>query len=369
MGIFGDIQFALRTFSRARLFVLVAVLSLAFGIGANTAIFSLTDQLLVRSLPVVQPEQLAMLSAVGRHYGSNQGMNRISYPMYADFRNHNAVFSGMFCFRETSMSLAYGGRTERVAGEMVSGNYFPVLGVKPALGRLFTATDDLRQGGHPVAVLSFGYWRNRFGGDPKILGRKLLINGYPFTVVGVVQQGFSGTDPGTAPQVRVPVTMAKQIGKYLDLNERRSRWVTAFGRLKPGVTVQQARASLQPYFHSNSCDGSAAEGIRQGVALHETAVSAHVDGCVAGRQGPLRYATPIFEAATGVDGDCWPGAVDCVRECCQPDDRPRHGPTERDCGAPCHWLQPGPHCPATADRERFAGRGGRNFRITARDRH
>jgi hypothetical protein len=109
--------------------VAVAVLSLALGIGANTAIFTLTDQLLLRMLPVKHPEQLVLLSAVGQHYGNNMGWNRISYPMYADFRDRNQVFSGMFCFRESAMSLTYEGRTERVAGEFVSGNYFPVLGV------------------------------------------------------------------------------------------------------------------------------------------------------------------------------------------------------------------------------------------------
>jgi hypothetical protein len=177
MTLIQDISFALRTFVKAPLFVAVAVLSLAFGIGANTAIFSLTDQILMRSLPVKQPEQLALLSAVGRHYGSNQGWNRISYPMYQDFRDHNTAFSGMFCFREVDMSLSYRGRTERVAGEVVSGNYFPVLGVGAALGRLFNANDDKFQNAHPVAVLSYGFWRTRFAGDPGVIGQKLSING------------------------------------------------------------------------------------------------------------------------------------------------------------------------------------------------
>ena len=249
MNLVQDVTFAVRTFAKAPLFFAIAVLSLAFGIGANTAIFSLTDQLLVRMLPVNQPEQLVMLSAVGRHYGSNMGRNRISYPMYQDFRDHNAVFKGMFCFRESDMSLSYGGHTERIAGELVSGNYFPLLGVRPALGRLFTARDDEFQGGHPVAVLSYGYWRTRFAGDPAIIGRKLNINGYPFTVIGVSQPGFTGTDPGYDRQVRVPIAMSGKLSHYLDLNDRRSRWVTAFGRLKPGVGIEQAKAGIQPLFH------------------------------------------------------------------------------------------------------------------------
>jgi predicted permease len=244
-----NIRFAVRSLSRARLFVAVAVLSLAFGIGANTAIYTLTDQILVRMLPVKQPEQLVMLTAEGRHYGNNMGSNRISYPMYQDFRDHNTVFSGMFCFHETDLSLSYSGHTERVSGEMVSGNYFPVLGVGAAIGRLFTAEDDKFQGAHPVAVLSYGYWQNRFGGDPGVVGRKLIINGYPFTVIGVSQPGFTGTDPGYAPQVRVPVTMSAKLIDFLRPNDRRSRWVTAFGRLKPGLTAKQAEAGIQPYFH------------------------------------------------------------------------------------------------------------------------
>jgi predicted permease len=249
MTLLQDVRFAFRTFAKAPLFVAVAILSLAFGIGANTAIFSLTDQILIRMLPVKQPEQLVLLSAVGRHYGNNMGWNRISYPMYQDFRDHNTVFSGMFCFRETQMSLSYDGHTERVAGEVVSGNYFPVLGVSAALGRLFTAADDQFQGAHPVAVLSYGFWQRRFAGNPGVIGQKLNINGYPFTVIGVSQPGFSGTDPGYAPQVRVPMMMSLKITTHLDLNNRRSRWVTAFGRLKPGVSIQEAKASIQPFFH------------------------------------------------------------------------------------------------------------------------
>jgi hypothetical protein len=128
MRLLQDLKFAWRTFAKPPLFVGVALLSFVFGIGANTAIFSLTDQVLVRMLPVKHPEQLVMFSAVGRHYCGNMGWNGISYPMYQDFRDHNAVFSGMFCFRETDLSVNYNGRTERISGEFVSGNYFPLMG-------------------------------------------------------------------------------------------------------------------------------------------------------------------------------------------------------------------------------------------------
>jgi predicted permease len=249
MNLIQDVTFAFRTFSKAPLFVAVAVLSIAFGVGANTAIFSLTDQLLVRTLPVEHPEQLVLFSAVGHHYGSNMGWNRISYPMYQDFRDHNSVFSGMFCLHETDLSLTYGGHTERVSGELVSGNYFPVLGVKAGAGRLFTASDDRFQKSHPLAVLSYGFWQSRFAGDYRVIGQKIYLNGNPFTIIGVSAPGFAGTDPSSAPEIRIPMMMAPVIGDYLDLNDRRSRWITAFGRLKPGITLEYAKAAIQPYFH------------------------------------------------------------------------------------------------------------------------
>ena len=161
-----DLRYAFRTLRKAPLFTSVAALSLALGIGANTAIFTLVNQLILQLLPVRDPQQLVLLTARGQHYGSNNGQNAISYPMYQDFRDKNQVFQGMFCRFSTSLSLTYEGRTELIVGELVSGNYFPVLGVGAALGRVFTAQDDLIQGGHPIAVLSYGYWKTRFAADP-----------------------------------------------------------------------------------------------------------------------------------------------------------------------------------------------------------
>src|SRR5215470_6735323 len=186
MGSFvQDLRFAFRTLRKSPLFTGIAVLSLALGIGANTAIFSLIDQIILQLLPVRNPEELVLLTSRGSHYGSNTGSNAISYPMYQDFRDKNTVFQGMFCRYGSAFSLSYEGKTELASGEFVSGNYFPVLGVGAALGRVFTAQDDLHQGGHPLAVLSYGYWKTRFGGDPKVLGRKLVLNGFPITIVGV----------------------------------------------------------------------------------------------------------------------------------------------------------------------------------------
>jgi len=247
-----DLRYAVRTLRKSPLFVSVAVLSLALGIGANTAIFTLINQLILQYLPVHHPEELVLLTARGNHYGSNSGQNALSYSMYQDFRDKNQVFSGMFCRNATISSLSFDGRTELVASEFVSGNYFPVLGIGAAAGRVFNASDDLMQGGHPVAVLSYAYWKARFGADPAVVGKKIIVDGYPLTIIGVSQAGFNGVEPGNSPQIRVPITMHDAMPpdrQFRELNDRRRRFVQVFGRLKTGTKVEQAKAGLQPLFH------------------------------------------------------------------------------------------------------------------------
>ena len=203
-----DLRYAVRTLRKAPLFTGVAVLSLALGIGANTAIFSIVDQLLLEMLPVSHPEQLVLLTARGQHYGSNTGSNAISYPMYQDFRDRNEVFAGIFCRYRSTLSLSADGRTELVMGEMVSGNYFPVLGIGAALGRVFTASDDLVQGGHPLAVLSYGFWKTRFAGDRARPGQAHPRQWIPAHHRGRQRaHGFDGVEPGVAPQIRIPMAM------------------------------------------------------------------------------------------------------------------------------------------------------------------
>ena len=251
MTLWNDIRYALRGFRRAPLFTAVACLSLAFGIGANTAVFSLLDQVLLRLLPVKHPEQLVILTQHGSHYGSNTGMNALSYPMYKDFSEHNDVFSGMFCRFPTEVSLGFGNRTERVDAELVSGTYFSVLGVTAALGRTFTPDDDRIPNGHPLLVLSYNYWQNRFASDPGIINKTLTINGHNMTVIGVAQPHFDGVQLGYSSKIFVPVMMKAQITPLWDaLKDRRWRWVNVFGRLKPGVTLRQAQSALQPFMHS-----------------------------------------------------------------------------------------------------------------------
>src|SRR5215472_9609092 len=171
-----DFRISLRALRRSPGFVAVAVITLALGIGANTAIFSLLDQILLRLLPVKNPQQLVLLTMRGHHYGSNWGGNAISHPMFRDFKDRNQVFSGMFCRFPTQVGLISGGQAETVSAELVSGTYFSVLGVTAALGRTFTPEDDRVPNGHPLVMLSYKFWKQRFGGDPAILGRTLIVN-------------------------------------------------------------------------------------------------------------------------------------------------------------------------------------------------
>ncbi|HEX3876887.1 MAG TPA: ABC transporter permease [Bryobacteraceae bacterium] len=250
-AILKDFRYSFRSLRKSPVFFGVAVLSLALGIGANTAIFTLINQLILQPLPVREPEQLVMLAGRGDHYGGNNGPDRLSYPMYQEIRDKNQVFSGMFCTYPSTLSATFEGRSELIGADFVSGNYFPVLGIGAAAGRVFTASDDLIQGGHPLAVLSYGYWRARFGADPRIVGKQILVNGRSLTIIGVSQAGFDGVEPGRAPQIRIPVTMRDDLprGDFGRLNNDRFRWAEVFARLKPGITIEKAQAGLQPLFH------------------------------------------------------------------------------------------------------------------------
>ena len=250
-AILQDFLYSQRTLRKSPVFIAVAVLSLALGIGANTAIFTLINQLVLQPLPIKDPEQLVMLAGRGKHYGGNNGPDRISYPMYQEIRDKNSVFSGMFCTYPATVSASFEGHTELIGADFVSGNYFPVLGIGAAVGRVLTASDDLIQGGHPLAVLSYGYWRARFGADRGIVGKQLLVNGRALTIIGVSPAGFDGVEPGRAPQIRIPITMKDDLPRsdFGRLNNNRFRWTEVFGRLKPGMTMEKAQAGLQPLFH------------------------------------------------------------------------------------------------------------------------
>jgi len=252
MTLSGDLRLALRGLRRSPLFASVAILSLALGIGANTAIFTLIDQILLRKLPVKEPDRLVMLYQQGAHMGSNMGQRMHSYPVYQDFQQRAEPLAEVLCRRLMPASVAIDNQTERVQAEMVSGNYFTMLGVKPAAGRVFSSQeDDQVYRGHPVVVLSYDYWTTRFSRDPTVIGKKILVNDYPMTIVGVSAAGFLGFDPAQAPQIRVPILMKPVMApewNWMRADDRRARWVQIFARLKPGYTVQSAQAPLQWLF-------------------------------------------------------------------------------------------------------------------------
>jgi predicted permease len=243
-----DLRHALRLLRRSPAFTAVAVLLLALGIGANTAIFTVLDQVMLRLVPVKDPEQLVMIWTTGPNLGGNIGSRASSYPMYQDFQQRAQAFSYVFCRFYTPLSVSSGDESERVAGELVSGNYFQALGVVPAVGRVFSPEEDDRvYKGHPAVVLSHPYWVSRFGADPGVIGKKILVNGYPMVIVGVSAAGFSGMDPARSPQIRVPIQMKPLMTPGSDqLGSRRNQWIQIFGRLKPGYTMASAQASLQP---------------------------------------------------------------------------------------------------------------------------
>ncbi|MBV8071157.1 MAG: ABC transporter permease [Acidobacteriaceae bacterium] len=253
MNLVQDLRYSLRAIHRSPLFASIAILSLALGIGANTAIFTVMDQLMLRELPVKNPGQLVMLYQHGPHNGSNMGDRMNSYPIYQDFQKRAAPLSEVLCRRLISASVSIHNHTERVGAEMVSGNYFTMLGVRPAAGRLFRSDlDDRVYAGQPVVVLSYDYWVNRFDRDPRVVGEKILVNNYPMTVVGVSARGFLGFDPARAPQIRVPILMEPVMAPewfWFSMGDRRTRWVQMFGRLKPGYTIESAQPPLQVLFH------------------------------------------------------------------------------------------------------------------------
>jgi predicted permease len=250
--IFADLRYALRGLRRSPLFATVAILSLSLGIGANTAIFTLIDQILLRKLPVKNPDELVMLYQQGANNGSNAGSRMHSYPIYQDYQKRAAPLAEVVCRRLVAASVSIDNRTERLEAELVSGNFFTMLGVRPAAGRVLNSKEDDRvYQGHPVVVLAYDYWVSRFARDPRIIGKKILVNDYPMTIVGVSQAGFAGIDPARSPQIRVPILMKPVMlpdWVWLKIDDRRARWVQVFARLKPGYTAESAKAPLQTLF-------------------------------------------------------------------------------------------------------------------------
>ena len=288
----SDVRLAIRSLARSPLFATVAILSLALGIGANTAIFTLIDQIVLRKLPVQKSEELVMLYQQGPHNGSNMGTRMHSYPMYQDFQKKAEPLADVLCRRLVPASVSIDNQTERLEAELVSGNFFTLLGVKPAVGRVFNSQeDDQIYQGHPVVVLSHTYWVNRFARDPGVVGKKILVNDSPMTIVGVSAAGFAGIDPARSPQIRIPVLMKPVMmpeWPWLHMDDRRARWVQVFARLKPGYTVESAAAPLQGLFTQ--------------IRTYETTLPAAKDWSAYSRDQFMKGRMRVESAATGFSG-------------------------------------------------------------------
>jgi predicted permease len=244
-----DLRYGFRLVRANPGFTAAAVLSLALGIAANTSIFTLVDQVLLRLLPVENPRQLVQFRMEGGRFGNQNGdgLHTFSYPLYVAFRDKNTVFSGLTGQVTAPVSLVSGDRGQVVDSGWVSGNFFQVLGVKPHIGRLLTVEDDRPSDGAPVVVLQYDFWQARYEGRQDVIGSTIRLNGAPFTIVGVAAQEFEGTNPGLLTQLWAPVNARNAlIPDWRDtLENERSAWFYLFARLKPGFTLDQAQAEMR----------------------------------------------------------------------------------------------------------------------------
>jgi len=248
------LKLALRTVWSNPFVTIVAIVSLGLGLGANAAIFTLFNQALLQPLPVREPNRLVNLASPGPKQGSTScGMagdcdSVFSYPMFRDLEKTQTVFTGIAAHVRFSANFAYSGQSSTGDGVFVSGGYFPLLGLQPFLGRLINPADDRAIGESPVVVLSYDFWRTRFAEDRGVLDKTLIVNGRPMTIAGVAPQGFNGTTLGIGPQVFVPITMRAAMEPLSKIDDRQSYWAYLFARLKPGVTIEQARTAINsPY--------------------------------------------------------------------------------------------------------------------------
>jgi predicted permease len=255
-NLLNDVRYCLRGFARRPLFAVVVVATLAIGLSVNAAIFSIYHQVLLRELPVADPHELVNFFAPGPKEGNNSCSNIgtcdevFSYPMFRELERFDGPFVGIAAHRDFDANLAVEGETQVGEGLLVSGSYFPLLGINPAVGRLLDRNDDTVDGEASVVVLSSAYWRSAFGGDPGVVGRELVVNGKALTIVGVAPDGFSGTTAFPRPHVFVPITFRWRDGPvpFPNHTDRKSYWAYLFARLKPGVSLEQAAAQINvPY--------------------------------------------------------------------------------------------------------------------------
>ena len=301
----NNLRLAFRTLFKTPFVTIVAVLSLALGIGANAAIFSLFDQMLLRPLPVAQPERLVNLAAPGVQNGSNScnqagGCDEVfSYPMFRDLEKAQSGFSSLAAHRIIGVNVAMKGQTPlNGEGMLVSGSYFPTLGIRPALGRLFSPNDDQTIGGHPIAVLNYAFWETRLGSDPNVLNQQITVNGQQLTIIGVAPKNFNGTTLGARPFVYVPITMRALLNPgFRGFDRRNDYWVYLFARLKPGVSLQQALTAINTIYTPiiNDVEAPLQKGLSaQTLAKFKSKKLLLADGRRGQSQAQKEAKTPIF---------------------------------------------------------------------------
>lgn len=286
-----DVRYALRTLGKNPGFTATAVLSLALGIGANTAMYSLVKQVILGMLPVHEPMQIVSIAA-SSHREPTPG-NSFSLPLLRDFQSATDLpFDGIFGYNSLGqITMVTDSGAEPVTGEIVTGNYFDVLGVRPAVGRVLKPEDDALPGSNPVVVLSFNFWNRRFGEDPSVLNKTIRINGYPCTIVGVSAAGFDGLNQGYSPDIRVPLQMkqAINVGPAMFLpGERNISWLSVYGRLKRQVSYDQAAASLMPILVNDGLARGAASATTEQAKKHWASRRMHVLPAAQGAGGYRR---------------------------------------------------------------------------------
>ena len=255
----ADLKYAMRQLRRSPGFAVTAIVTLALGIGATTAIFTMFDQVLLRMLPVEKPQQLVRMVWHGSFSGSISDFggdvgNYYSYPMYKELRDKNQVFSGMLAAVKANVGVSWHDQAEDEDAEVVTGNYFQLLGLRPFAGRLLSSADETAKNANAVVVLSYDYWRTHFGAERDVVGQRLRINGYPFTIVGIAPEGFHTAIGGYRPGLFIPVTMVEEAMQWTApgrrLENHLNLWLTVVARLKPGVTIVQAQAGIAPLWHA-----------------------------------------------------------------------------------------------------------------------
>ncbi|MBV8829513.1 MAG: ABC transporter permease [Acidobacteriaceae bacterium] len=310
--VWQDVRYAARTLSQSPAFTVVVIVSLALGIGANTAIFSFMDAVLLKMLPVRDPERLVQLKTITSLYG---GVEEFSYPSYKDFRDRNRTFSGVVAFATfyDDPDVEVDGRSGLAKGQFVSGNYFGVLGIKPLAGRLIIPADEIVAGQSAVAVISYAYWRSRFALDPATVGKKIVLDNVPFTIIGITPPEFFGLQPGQKIDISIPITMKAQVNPaFADTGTRNDilaapfrTWLSIMGRLKPGVSSKESLADLQPIFRASMREAAAAmsglpldsPAFRASILSSKLQLDAAGQGLAALRQ---QFSRPLWILMAGV---------------------------------------------------------------------